>query len=80
VSFFDFLQFYREPGDTPFDDFAADVARDRDFPRKIETSLWNYFWHVRGYLRVKGACRECLETLEEAWNWFEDLALDSWRI
>lgn len=48
----------------PFRDLAYDIKRDEKF------TLNNDYDSIRTYLLSRGACKECLETFDEAYEEF----------
>ena len=48
--------------DSRFGDLAQDISADRTFPENADRD------RIECHLRVKGACRQCLETFRDAWR------------
>lgn len=53
--------------DTPIGDLARDIKREGSFPKS------NSHDRLLGHLYTKGACHECIEAFEEAYEEFKTI-------
>lgn len=69
MNFYNFMMKNYKDAKEPKGDLARDMYGDRDsFPRNGKGKFEGWRKVILNYLERNGACTECLDTFEEAWE------------
>ena len=68
MTFYEYMMKNYRHKDTPEGDLADDMYGDERFPRDLTGPKREQYKKIRGYLFMRMACRECLETFKECWD------------